>query len=590
MHGGRRRSSSRHGLYLNDVEYFPDLHGGTLRWHAGSTQNAPSETAQRYLAEEQASGLTGPDYYEASPSASPAIKQRPAGAARRPAGSKARPIAAYGAAAKGATLVNYVGIGTDLVDFVVDRNVHKQGRFMPGTHLPIARPGGAHRAASRTTCSCWPGTSRTRSPSSRRSTGRAAASSSCPSLTQGVLSERQHLVPVDSAPQCCPPAIRRSGPSTSRTTSRSTAACSLDDRQQAVDLPARRSAARLLHGRAASSSTRASTPAKSDVLRPDYEETQGFSPRFREFATRAGAAMDRPPRHPRQGQVLEIGCGKGEFLASCASSGGNRGVGIDPALRRTGSTDERWRAAAVHPDFYGEEYADLPADVVICRHTLEHIAPSRRVHATGAAVDRRAGTDTVVLFELPDVLRVLNEVAFWDIYYEHCSYFSPGSLARLFRRTGFDVVDLALDYDDQYLLIEARRREIRRAAGPRAGGETWLPLPRAVSTSRPRSTAMIQQWRDDLGRGADSGESSCGARLQGSRVPHDSRRRDEMEYAVDINPYKQGKFLAGTGQQVVAPEFLKDYRPGVVIAMNPVYTQEIGSNESMGVEPKLVAV
>ncbi len=46
-------------------------------------------------------------------------------------------IAAYGAAAKGSTLLNYAGIGTDLIDFVVDRNVHKQGRLMPGVHIPI---------------------------------------------------------------------------------------------------------------------------------------------------------------------------------------------------------------------------------------------------------------------------------------------------------------------------------------------------------------------------------------------------------------------------------------------------------------------
>jgi hypothetical protein len=49
-------------------------------------------------------------------------------------------LAAYGAAAKGSTLINYAGIGTDLVDFVVDRNVHKQGRFMPGRHIPILAP------------------------------------------------------------------------------------------------------------------------------------------------------------------------------------------------------------------------------------------------------------------------------------------------------------------------------------------------------------------------------------------------------------------------------------------------------------------
>jgi hypothetical protein len=54
--------------------------------------------------------------------------------------SKGKKIAAYGAAAKGSTLINYVGIGTDLVDFVVDRNVHKQGRYMPGQHLPIYGP------------------------------------------------------------------------------------------------------------------------------------------------------------------------------------------------------------------------------------------------------------------------------------------------------------------------------------------------------------------------------------------------------------------------------------------------------------------
>jgi hypothetical protein len=49
-------------------------------------------------------------------------------------------IAAYGAAAKGATLINYVGIGTGLVDFVVDRNTHKHGRYMPGQHIPIHPP------------------------------------------------------------------------------------------------------------------------------------------------------------------------------------------------------------------------------------------------------------------------------------------------------------------------------------------------------------------------------------------------------------------------------------------------------------------
>ena len=90
-------------------------------------------------------------------------------------------IAGYGAAAKGATLLNYVGIGTDLVDFVVDRNVHKQGLLMPGTHQPIRDP--SRRCSTRcpTTCCCSPGTSK---DEIMRAAGgvprRAAAASSCP--------------------------------------------------------------------------------------------------------------------------------------------------------------------------------------------------------------------------------------------------------------------------------------------------------------------------------------------------------------------------------------------------------------------------
>ena len=69
---------------------------------------------------------------------------------------------------------------------------------------------------------------------------------------------------------------------------------------------------------------------------------------------------------------------------------------------------------------------------MLCRHTLEHIAPTGRFLRTIRNVigDR---SDTVVLFELPDAVRILREGAFWDINYEHCSYFSPGSLSRLFR-------------------------------------------------------------------------------------------------------------------------------------------------------------
>ena len=59
-----------------------------------------------------------------------------------------------------------------------------------------------------------------------------------------------------------------------------------------------------------------------------------------------------------------------------------------------------------------------------------------------------------VVFEVPDNARVMAEGAFWDIYYEHNSYFSPGSLTRVFQRAGFEVTRTSLEFDNQYLVLE----------------------------------------------------------------------------------------------------------------------------------------
>jgi SAM-dependent methyltransferase len=125
----------RNGLYLNDVVYFPDLHGGTLRWICGPREEV-SATARAYLDAERDGGLTGFGYYEAFSGRVEQLRDDLL-AVIRALKAEGRSIAAYGAAAKGATLVNYVGLGTDVIDFVVDRNVHKHGRFMPGVRLPI---------------------------------------------------------------------------------------------------------------------------------------------------------------------------------------------------------------------------------------------------------------------------------------------------------------------------------------------------------------------------------------------------------------------------------------------------------------------
>ncbi len=129
---------ARHGLRLIDVASFPGIHGGTLRWTA-SRSGRPSVAVSRRLAEERDRGLGDAAVYEAFGRRVPRIQAdlRDLLDGLRARGAR---IAAYGAAAKGATLLNSSGIDRRTVEYVVDGSPHKQGRAMPGARLPIHEP------------------------------------------------------------------------------------------------------------------------------------------------------------------------------------------------------------------------------------------------------------------------------------------------------------------------------------------------------------------------------------------------------------------------------------------------------------------
>jgi len=334
-------------------------------------------------------------------------------------------------------------------------------------------------------------------------------------------------------------------------------------------------------------------PARAEYS-PRYEETQAFSPRFVDFADRlAKQWVDTYDLHGRS--VLEIGCGKGEFLQMMCEHGVGRGVGIDPGV----NSERAVGPAAEHitwiTDFYSQRYAHLEADAVVCRHTLEHIQPVGQFLATlRKAIGRRL--DTVVLFEVPDVVRVLREAAFWDVYYEHCSYFSAGSLARLFRGSGFEVLDLSLAYDDQYLLVEARPATAAGGGRHFALEDDLRDLAEAVEHFSARLGERLDHGKAALQRMASAGGRAViwGAGSKGVAYLNHLHARGAgglIEYAVDINPHKHHRYMAGTGQQIVPPQFLIAYRPDLVVAMNPIYVEEIQHTlEGLGVDAEVAAL
>ena len=128
---------SRSGLHLNRVERL-SIHGGSLRLFVGHSR-APEASIIELLMEEKALGMTDIDYYQTFGEKVEAVRKglREIVSELKAAG---KTIAGYGAAAKGAIMLEYAGLGPDDLMWIADRNVHKQGRHMPGNHIPIVSP------------------------------------------------------------------------------------------------------------------------------------------------------------------------------------------------------------------------------------------------------------------------------------------------------------------------------------------------------------------------------------------------------------------------------------------------------------------
>ena len=331
----------------------------------------------------------------------------------------------------------------------------------------------------------------------------------------------------------------------------------------------------------------------------DYEASQAFSPTFGAFAVQLARRLVAD--YGLYGKtIVEIGCGQGEFLNLLCALGDNRGVGFDPAyvpgredvaLRVGGESLPQPRPGQVEfvADYYSEAYADRRADLVVCRMTLEHID---RVGEFVRMVRRslEGQPNATVFFQVPDVTRVLHDCAFWDVYYEHCSYFAPASLARLFQWSGFQVLNLTTEYDGQYLMIEARPDGAHGFIGPDDDVRELAAEVRAYSHAH---SSAIDHWRREFAALQRAGRRAAiwGAGSKGVAFLTTLGLDDAVGYAVDINPNKHGTFMAGTGHEVVAPEFLVEYRPDTVVVMNPVYRAEIATTlAALGLTPRLLTV
>jgi len=302
-----------------------------------------------------------------------------------------------------------------------------------------------------------------------------------------------------------------------------------------------------------------------------YENSLHFSPRFQSYAEDLAKELIRRYQLYNK-DIIEIGCGKGDFLSLLCENGENRGTGFDPSYepdRQTYKTD-----ISFVRDFYSPEYAHLTADLVCCRHVLEHVEnPFEFVSTLACTLSRRP--EAAVYFEVPDAAFILKGMSIWDIIYEHVSYFSSASLSNLFASAGFSINDVRERFNGQFVSLEASvmtdpgKKRDERGKKPSDLTDHAAMFSKKFEDMLARRQREIENLHDRNQRAVVWGAGSKGVtflNLVDSGF---------IDCVVDINPNKQGRYVPGTGHLIVPPEALKDRRQDKIYVMNPAYEEEI---------------
>lgn len=301
----------------------------------------------------------------------------------------------------------------------------------------------------------------------------------------------------------------------------------------------------------------------------NYENTQSYSPVFEKYLDDSIDYLVNQ-RGVKNSRIIEVGCGKGHFLQKLVERGENSGCGFDPSY--IGPLEKLNGRLIFKKNYYDESSSDLVADIIICRHVIEHIGNPLGMLGT----IRRAlanSSHAKVFFETPDVEWMLRNQVIWDFFYEHCSYFSAPSIRLAFEKSGFILDDLKTIFGNQYLWIEAHPA-VEPIILAHNNVDNLIKFSYDFSDA---NAELISLWKEklmeisSLGNIAIWGGGAKGVTFANMFDP----KKDLFSCIIDINPQKQNKFLPGTGHPIVGYHELLQKNIKSVVILNPNYRHEI---------------
>lgn len=282
-----------------------------------------------------------------------------------------------------------------------------------------------------------------------------------------------------------------------------------------------------------------------------YQNEQGISRQFREHLEQVLAKIKSVFG---DGDILEIGCGKGLFV-DLMHSRGLRVRGLDDAYEGD--------APYIEKRHFGTA-AEIPADAIVLRHVLEHIPdPLHFLHLIANANGNRG----MIYIEVPCFDWIMRNRAWFDVFYEHVNYFRLPDFKHLFGQ----VVDSGHLFSGQYLYAIADLSSLHAAASPTNPLDIVFPADFTAALDELAAEAIAQPTRR---------RAIWGAAAKGVMFSHHLGIRGvRFDTAIDINPGKQGRYLASSGLSVDSPEAAKAMLPpgSDIYVMNSNYLPEISS-------------
>lgn len=301
-----------------------------------------------------------------------------------------------------------------------------------------------------------------------------------------------------------------------------------------------------------------------------YDNTQDLSPLFEQHLKDIVQKLIIK-KNIKNCKIVEVGCGQGSFLRRLVENEewNNVGYGFDPSYK--GNESELGGRLKFAKKYYGPECADIKADIVVCRHVIEHIPKPVELLKT-IRESLVQSKNPRVFFETPTVDWILKNQVIWDFFYEHCSYFNPNSIRTAFELAGFSVEAIDLVFGNQYMLIEASiaKNKVQVIKEP-----TDIYALTTVFSNSERQN--LEKWKQNLKKLSKKGKIAIwGAGAKGVTFCNLFDPTFKMiDCVIDLNPNKQGKYIPGTGHPIVDYSEIQSRNITSIILMNPNYNDEV---------------